>query len=453
MLTSLGISSPKCTTDASGDVAGVEDFPGTLTGANHYQYDANGNLTRDDYRALNLYYNSFNLPWEFDFGSNKKVTYIYDGAGQKIAKEASDGINPAVHADYLVPFVHGYTVGGTSSLKYIISPEGRLKNTGTNAAPVWAWEYNLTDHLGNVRVVFRPGTSNTDEVMEYNNYFPFGMKMTPYLCQTTTDNKYLYNGKELQTDFGLNWYDYGKRFYDPALARWHTSDPRAEKYFSWSPYNYGANNPILFIDPKGDTIIVNNQGYINRNDKTDNFVYMQGKNGKLTSIGELGKTINANTIYKNLLKANMKTANGIWSPFTFKNLVKNKGEWDLKSNMKTIYGLANHYKDGTTQFSFQGKRMEAQDIGNHHFGAVGKAYGFFPEKFMLQQAGAAQMASGTSKPEWQIYQNTTSTIVSPTGGVTNVTTREMLPPYGDDPRDQQWINAGFDYSNQQNEDE
>ena len=61
-------------TDASGDFAGVEDFPGTLTGPNHYQYDANGNLTRDDYRALNLYYNSFNLPWEFDFGScNQKI--------------------------------------------------------------------------------------------------------------------------------------------------------------------------------------------------------------------------------------------------------------------------------------------------------------------------------------------------------------------------------------------
>ncbi|MDP3912713.1 MAG: RHS repeat-associated core domain-containing protein, partial [Bacteroidota bacterium] len=238
-------------TDASGDIAGVEDFPGTLTGANHYLYDANGNLRRDDYRALNLYYNSFNLPWELDFGNNKKVIYIYDGAGQKIAKEVSDGINPAVHTDYLGQFVHEYTLGGTSSLKYIITSEGRLKNKGTNAASVWEWEYNLTDHLGNVRVVFRPGTSNTAEVMEYNNYFPFGMKMTPYLCQTTTDNKYLYNGKELQTDFGLNWYDYGARFYDPSLGRWYSVDPLAEKYRRWSPYNYGVDNPMRFIDPDG----------------------------------------------------------------------------------------------------------------------------------------------------------------------------------------------------------
>ncbi len=51
-----------------------------------------------------------------------------------------------------------------------------------------------------------------------------------------------------------NCYDYGLRFYDPALARFRTQDPRSEKYFSLSPYNYVANNPVLFIDPRGDTI-------------------------------------------------------------------------------------------------------------------------------------------------------------------------------------------------------
>ena len=201
---------------------------------------------------MNLKYNSFNLPYEFDFGSNKKVTYFYDGAGQKIAKEVSDGINPAVHTDYLGQFVHQYTVGGTSSLKYIITPEGRIKNSGTNATPVWSWEYNLTDHLGNVRVVLRPsanpGYAYVDQQL---NYFPFGMLMSETSSVLPNDNKYWYNGKELQTDFGLNWYDYGARFYDPSIGRWHSVDPLAEISRRWSPYTYAFNNPIRFIDPDG----------------------------------------------------------------------------------------------------------------------------------------------------------------------------------------------------------
>ncbi|MBN1951602.1 MAG: hypothetical protein JW801_10390 [Bacteroidales bacterium] len=39
--------------------------------------------------------------------------------------------------------------------------------------------------------------------------------------------------------------------YEPSLGRFHTLDPHAENYLSWTPYNYAANNPILFIDPTG----------------------------------------------------------------------------------------------------------------------------------------------------------------------------------------------------------
>jgi RHS repeat-associated protein len=125
--------------------------------------------------------------------------------------------------------------------------EGYIDMSGTPT-----YHYYLKDHLGNNRMV----VNQSGTVVQQTDYYPFGMTFNK---GGSSDNKYLYNGKELQEDaIGngmLDWLDYGARMYDPALGRWHVIDPLAEKYFPISPYVYVANNPIRNIDPDGRVIV------------------------------------------------------------------------------------------------------------------------------------------------------------------------------------------------------
>jgi RHS repeat-associated protein len=135
-------------------------------------------------------------------------------------------------------------VGGieykNTALEAIYHSEGRIYKG--------QYEYTLKDHLGNSRVTFRD-KNGTAEILQENHYYPFGMNQEGKWA--STPNKYQYNGKELNEDLGLNWNDYGARWYDAAIGRWSVIDPLSEKMASWSPYNYAFNNPIRFIDPDG----------------------------------------------------------------------------------------------------------------------------------------------------------------------------------------------------------
>src|ERR1700734_4402932 len=107
----------------------------------------------------------------------------------------------------------------------------------------------------------------SDQKGDGRNY-PFGLTMAGIsdkaLKTNYAENKYRYNGKELQhQEFsdgtGLEEYDFGARFQDPQLGVWHSIDPKAEKYISGSPYIYASYNPIVMIDPNGRDAIIYDQ--------------------------------------------------------------------------------------------------------------------------------------------------------------------------------------------------
>ncbi|MFC5193316.1 RHS repeat-associated core domain-containing protein [Algoriphagus aquatilis] len=92
-------------------------------------------------------------------------------------------------------------------------------------------------------------------LVQETHYDPWGLELTGigYEYAGVKKNKYLYNGKELIEDAGLQYYDYGARMYDPVIGRWGVVDPLADypNQIDKSPYAYGWNNPIRYIDPDG----------------------------------------------------------------------------------------------------------------------------------------------------------------------------------------------------------
>jgi RHS repeat-associated protein len=139
--------------------------------------------------------------------------------------------------------------------------QGYVRPINVGAQTVYQYVYQYRDHLGDNRLSYADDDQTATvhlTLIEESNYDAFGMKHQGYnnvisSLGSSRAQGLKYNGKELQEEYGLNWYDYGARFYDPAVGRWHVPDPMAEKYYSHSPYCYVGNNPISRIDPDGNT--------------------------------------------------------------------------------------------------------------------------------------------------------------------------------------------------------
>ena len=208
-----------------------------------YDYDANGNMIEDENKGITaVTYNILNLPSKVDFGSGDYIEYLYDAAGVKLQKKVYHNSSLSKTVDYL-----GGVQYEDDVLQFLTTGEGRVlyDNTGDT----YTYQYFLKDHLGNNRITVQEDGNGDAEIVQEDEYYPFGLTFNGYV--NGTENMYKTTGKELQTEHNLNMFDFEARFLDPQLGRWHVVDPIADNYLSWSPYNYVYNNPVNFIDPTG----------------------------------------------------------------------------------------------------------------------------------------------------------------------------------------------------------
>jgi RHS repeat-associated protein len=244
--------------DASNETASFKDVSG-----NDYGYNLDGSLNADANKGITLMeYNYLKLPRKI-VQNGVTTLYQYASNGAKLREIISTDTS-----DYL-----GNIIKKNGILYQISHDEGRVING--------EYEYNIKDHLGNLRIAFRDSLGIA-KITQANSYGIFGEDLTTlsYYKSTWKQNSFRQTGKELLQ--GTGYTDFGARLYDNLVPRFISIDPHVEKYESISPFSYCFDNPIKFLDIKGndpgDVVILFSGAYLNSFDKEPYGITTQIKN-------------------------------------------------------------------------------------------------------------------------------------------------------------------------------
>ena len=143
-------------TSQSGDVY----LPGN-TASGMYEYDSNGNLTKDIRKGLEYKYNRLNLLEEVWKDGEMKAQYDYLSDGTKVSVRDGSG---KTGYDYVGSVVYK-VVDGRREFDRAVVGDMHFTNEGVR--------YALTDQLGSVRALI----DEDGNVVQQNDYYPFGAKV------------------------------------------------------------------------------------------------------------------------------------------------------------------------------------------------------------------------------------------------------------------------------------
>ncbi len=213
-----------------------------------YTYDAIGRVSSESIAGGPARYYKYNVGGKVlgiytDAGFQQpRVTFTYNERGQRIIKK--DWVNNT--STYYVVDMNGKPLATYMQTGAATPVEEELPVYGDTRIGLLRkssgiYEYELQDHLGNVRAVI-DGNRN---IKSYSDYYPFGMIARD---GGSKDYRYGYQGQnsEFDPETKLNAFDL--RLYDARIGRWLTIDPESQYY---SPYLAMGNNPVCRTDNTG----------------------------------------------------------------------------------------------------------------------------------------------------------------------------------------------------------
>ncbi len=110
-----------------------------------YEYDNNGNLTRDQHKEMSITYNVLQLPSRMDFDNGSSLVFLYDAAGNRLAKTITYSDATTERMDYV-----GLVEYMDNEVYQLFTDEGRAFKQNQQ----YFYEYFITDHQANNRLAF-----------------------------------------------------------------------------------------------------------------------------------------------------------------------------------------------------------------------------------------------------------------------------------------------------------
>ena len=360
--------------------------------------------------------------------SNKSVTKEYiTSNGEVVAEKVTTNLyNSDNELTGTSTEVVSYTRGADGKLVSMTKTDMSTNNSTTY--------YYITNIQGDVEAIV---DSDGNEVVRYS-YDAYGRVtgITGSLKDSLGEmNPFRYRSYYFDSESGF--YYLQSRYYSPLMGRFINGDDRLVD--NGNMFAYCGNNPVINVDYRGTDYSCgwSDENYVPPLDYVEDpvgYEYMDddfygpptgfeytdedftGPQGFEYSDNDVGggNVIVPKDITKDLddlMKNNanyLKSIPYVYAVLKFGNNVRTGHEWDLKNA-----------EFGDSIYIYKGEYVYGTDIGNIHFGYVGKA--IFSEPILLQGAGAYQIISGTSSIDY------------------------LLHGLGDDPNDQRRIKEGIYY--------